>query len=216
MSIEEVLSKLGSVEGINPEDINSLKELITKKDTAGNSPSEREIKEVKAAQSRILQEKKELQQKVKEYEEQLEAIKTGGLTEQEKLKKEMDKLLKTKETMEKELNESKNTMVKLQRDYKLEKIGSKIKFLDTIPEDLRKYSIANAFNNVEDLDDEKEVENVLKQYTESYSGIIASDGSARGSGDKAKNKVDIHKDLDKLSADERAAQLREKQKSRRI
>ncbi len=216
MSIEEVLSKLSTVEGISPEDISSLKELITKKDSPNASNSEREIKEAKAAQSRILEEKKALQQKVREYEEQLESIKTGGLTEQEKLKKEMEKLLKTKETIEKELNESKNTMVKLQRDYKLEKIRGKIKYLDTIPEDLRKYSVENAFKEVENLDDEKEVESVLKSYTDAYKGIIASDSTARGSGDKTKDKIDIHKNSENLTADERAAQLREKQKLGRI
>jgi len=214
MSIEEVLSKISKVEGISAEDIEALKGLAKKPD---ESDKEREIKEAKATASRILAEKKALQEKITGYEEQLEQIKSGGLSEQEKLKKELEKLSKVKETMEKELNETKANHLKVQRDYKLEKIGGKVKFLDTIPEELRKYSISSAFKDVEDLEDEKEVEKVLGTFTDAYKGIIASDSAARGTGDKQTNVVVAHgKDISKMSPDERAADLREKRKAGRI
>jgi len=216
MSIEDVLSKLGSVEGINPADLEELTKLV-KNPVNTNDDKEREIKEAKAAQSRILQEKKALQSKVQEYEEQLEAIKTGGLSEQEKLKKDMEKLIKTKEAMEKELNDSKASLLKLDRNYKLEKIGSKIKFLDSIPEDLRKYSIESAFKDVEDLDDTSAVDSVLQKYTESYKGIIATESAARGTGDhKQSQNIPKSKKIEDLSDDERAAQIRENKKTRKL
>jgi len=208
MSLEDVLLKLGSVEGIEAGDMEALTNLI-KNPKGDGSDKERELKEAKAAQSRILQEKKALQQKTQEYEEQLEALKSGSLTEVEKTKKELDKIAKAKESLEKELLDTKSSYMKMQRDYKLERIGSKVKFLDTIPEDIQKFSISNAFNKVEDLDDEGEVSKVLASFTESYKGIIASESAARGSGDKGSSNTNTNvKSVDKMSVEERAAHLR--------
>ena len=220
MSVKDIIEKLKAMDGIDEALIEELKGLDKKPETDGNKKLEKELKDAKAAQARILEEKKKLAEKTSELETTIEDLKSGGLSEVEKTQKELDKIVKIKEKLESELNEVKAKSATTERNYKLDKISSKIKFVDSIPEDMRVYAIQNAFKDVENLDDEDSVKNVITEFTESHKGILASDSTARGDGSvnvQTKSVKDVGtKDPTKISVEERAKQIRENQKNRVI
>jgi len=184
MSIEDVLKKIAGIEGIDVKDIDELKALVEE----GKKPKdEKALKDQKAATSRILEEKKKLAEKLAEQEAEIETLKTGGLTEIEKTKKEMEKLVKAREKLEAELNEAKTKSAQVERNYQLEKISGKIKFLEVIPSDMRSYAINTAFKDIQDLTQDAEVDKVLGTFKETHKGILASDTEVRGSGSNGSN-----------------------------
>jgi len=216
MSIETLLKKLAElkIEGIEESDIEAIKGIGK---TTVPSEIERQLKDSKAAQSRILEEKKKLAEKLAEQEAAMEEMKSGGLTEIQKAQKELEKTLKLKEKLEAELNEAKTKMIATERSYQLEKIGSRIKFLDTIPSDIRSYAVTSAFKEVEDLNDTDSIDKVLESFTESHKGILASDTEVRGSGSGGSGKVVSHssgKSPDKMSDSERAKSVLGKARER--
>lgn len=206
MSMEEFMKKVVSIEGIDPKDIEELKGIIEKK--GNGSESDKAIKEAKATAARILEEKKKLQEKVAEHEAELEALKTGGLSEMEKVTKELERMLKSKEKLEAELNETKAKSVQTERNYMLEKISGKVKFLDTIPEALRSYAINSAFKDVQDLSQEDAVEKTLSAFKDSNKGILASDVDVRGSGSNGQQPISGKTSPEKMTDDERAKHIR--------
>jgi len=175
MAIKDILKKLEGVDGIEASDIEELKAL--------DKPSDdKSLKDAKATAARILEEKKKLQEKAAELEAELEAVKSGGLSEVEKAQKELEKFKKASEKTEAELAQVKAELAGKSRAFKLEKIGSKLSFVDTVPSDMREYAISNAFKDIEDLDDEATVEKVLGDFRETHKGVLASETAARGSG----------------------------------
>lgn len=175
MAIKDILKKLEGVDGIEASDIEELKAL--------DKPSDdKSLKDAKATAARILEEKKKLQEKAAELEAELEAVKSGGLSEVEKAQKELDKFKKASEKTEAELAQVKAELAGKSRAYKLERIGSKLSFVDTVPSDMREYAVSNAFKDIEDLDDEAAIEKVLGDFRETHKGVLASETAARGSG----------------------------------
>lgn len=175
MAIKDILKKLEGVDGIEASDIEELKVL--------DKPSDdKSLKDAKATAARILEEKKKLQEKAAELEAELEAVKSGGLSEVEKAQKELDKFKKASEKTEAELAQVKAELAGKSRAYKLERIGSKLSFVDTVPSDMREYAVSNAFKDIEDLDDEAAIEKVLGDFRETHKGVLASETAARGSG----------------------------------
>lgn len=175
MAIKDILKKLEGVDGIEASDIEELKALDKPSD-------EKSLKDAKATAARILEEKKKLQEKAAELEAELEAVKSGGLSEVEKAQKELDKFKKASEKTEAELAQVKAELAGKSRAYKLERIGSKLSFVDTVPSDMREYAVSNAFKDIEDLDDEAAIEKVLGDFRETHKGVLASETAARGSG----------------------------------
>ena len=204
MAIKDILKKLEGVDGIEASDIEELKAL--------DKPSDdKSLKDAKATSARILEEKKKLQEKAAELEAELEAVKSGGLSEVEKAQKELEKFKKASEKSEAELAQVKVELASKSRAYQLEKIGSKIAFVDTVPSDMREYAISNAFKDVEDLDDEATVDKVLGDFRETHKGVLASETAARGSGSVGGLQVDARgqaKSPDKMTDSERKKHLR--------
>ena len=178
MAIKDILKKLEGVDGIEASDIEELKVL----DKPSDEKNDKSLKDAKATAARILEEKKKLQEKAAELEAELEAVKSGGLSEVEKAQKELDKFKKASEKTEAELAQVKAELAGKSRAYKLERIGSKLSFVDTVPSDMREYAVSNAFKDIEDLDDEAAIEKVLGDFRETHKGVLASETAARGSG----------------------------------
>jgi len=219
MSVESILKKIGEAEGMGEEDVKELQEALKKVTKTDDSKGIKELREAKAAQSRILEEKKKVQEKYAELEIAMDELKNGGLSEVEKSQKEIDKLNASRETLESQLEELKVTSALTDRNYKLEKISSKLKFLDSVPEDMRSYAIKTAFESVEDLSDTEAVTNVLESFTESHKGVLASETAARGSGsvgDNSRTSDLSTKSPDKMTIEERAKHIREKTAQRRV
>ena len=218
MSVKDLLKKMQGMEGIDEKDIEELEaELEKASKKVDGSKSVAELKEAKAAQARILEEKKKLAEKNAELEAAIEEMKSGDLSEVEKSQKEMEKLLKTKEKLEASLEEMKQKATMTERNYKLEKLSSKIKFIDSVPEDMKNYAVQNAFKDVEDLDDSDMVTKIIENFQETHKGVLASENAARGSGSGPSRQVESSaKSPDKMSVDERAKYLREKSVERKI
>ena len=211
MSIESILKKLEGMDGFEESDIEELKALGKPKDKDGKV--ERDLKEAKAAQARILEEKKALQAKAAELESTLEELKTGGLTEVERAQKELDKNTKAYEKLQAEMLALQAASAAKDRSHRIDQISSSLTFIDTVPKDMRTYAVANAFKDVEDLDDPTQVDNVLENFRESHKGVLASDTAARGSGSIPRNQEPASnntKSADKMSPSERAKHIREK------
>lgn len=204
MSIDALLKRLEGLEGIEASDLEELKSL--------SKPDDKAVRDAKATAARILEEKKKLQEKTAELEAELEATKTGGLSEVEKAQKELAKAQKAQEALLAELNQTKVESAKAARAYKLEKIGSKISFIDSIPADMRGYAITSAFQEVEDLDDEGVVESVLSSFRETHKGVLASETTARGSGSTGGLQNDVNrgaaKSPEKMTDSERKTYMR--------
>ena len=214
MSVKDILTKLKDVDGIDEDILKELKELDKPKEDKG---LEKELKEAKAAQARILEEKKKAAEKAAELEAQIEDLKSGGLSEVEKAQKELEKAQKAKEKLEADLAGLKADSEKRERNYKLDKISSKIKFLDTVPEDMRNYAVSNAFKDVEDLDDNDAVNDIIEGFKESHKGVLATESAARGSGSSENEKITVStKSPDKMSVDERAKHLRDQARERSL
>jgi len=214
MSVEVILEKLKATEGMES-DAKELEEAIKKakanKSTDTDANGVKELKIAKAAQARILEEKKKIQDKYAELETQLDDIKSADLSEVDKSKKEIDKLTKAKIKLESDLVEVAKLSDANQREYKLDKIGNGLKFLDSVPEDMRDYAIREAFKGVEDLSNQDEVTTVLDAFVESHKGVLAADTAANGSGSSSPSKTVLtSKSPDKMTIDERAKHIRSK------
>jgi hypothetical protein len=80
------------------------------------------------------------------------------------------------------LNEAKTKAAQTDRNYQLEKISGKIKFLEVIPPDMRSYAISTAFKDVLDLAQEDDVNKVVEAFKNTHKGILASNTEVQGSG----------------------------------
>ena len=219
MAIKDTLAKLMNIEGIEEADINEITEMIEKSTkTTDGSKTAAELKEAKAVAARILEEKKKLAEKNSELEKALEEMRSGDLSEIEKAQKEVAMLVKAKEKLEASLEDISKKSALTERNYKLEKISGKLKFLDSVPEDMKNYAIQNAFSGVEDLDDQDSISKVLEAFSESHKGVLASDTAARGSGSVGQSTVadKSSKSPDKMTDSERANHLRNKAAERKI
>ena len=206
MSVEDIFKKMKETEGIGDEEISELQEALDASTKVG-SKGVKELKEAKAAQARILEEKKKLQAKNKVLEDAIEDVKNSDLSELDKSKKLIEKLTEARDKLESDLGTITELSDKNQREYKLDKIRGDLKFLDSIPNDMRDNAVRQAFESVEDLGDDEAVALVLAKFTESHKSVLASDTAARGSGSVSSENVSssvTFKAPEKQSVDERA------------
>ena len=187
MSLKEIMKKLAVLDGVKGAlSADELAELENIEDSKVEGDWDKKVKEANAKAARILDEKKKVQDKFEELAKQLDEIQSSGLSEVEKFKKDMLKVQEDKTRLEKELNDTKTQYSRQMRETKLDKILGKVRFLETIPQDMRLLSITTAFNEVEDLDDETAVNDALKRYVDSHKSVIESD-SPKGSNSLQRN-----------------------------
>lgn len=216
MSIEEIMGKLGSV--LSKEELEELQKIRPEGSSKDDSVEAltRKQKEADAKAARILDEKKKIKAQNEELLAKIEQLESTGLSEIEKVQKELEKANRAREKYEKELNDVQAAHKATIRTQHLDTIKSKIKFLDNIPDDMRKLSIENAFKGVEDLSDEASVNETLKSYREANKGILQADTQVRSNGminSVPANAQTMNKKPEDMTIDERAAQLLGKKSS---
>ena len=133
----------------------------------------------------ILGDKKKAQQKADELQAKIDELESKDLGEVEKLKLDMERLQSKLEQAETQKAELESTYNAEKRSYELNKIGSGLKWMDSVPEQLRKLTIEKEFDGI-DLGNEVLVADKLKTINESYAGLLASDAPS-GAGSKPGN-----------------------------
>lgn len=133
--------------------------------------------------SGILSDKKKAQQRAEELQAKLEELEHKDLGEVDKLKLEMQRMQSKLEQAESQKAEIEGKYSTEKRDYELNKIAGNLKWLDTVPENIRKLTIQNEFADM-DLGNEILVKDKLKSMSESYAGLLASE-TGSGAGSKA-------------------------------
>ena len=213
MAIEEIITKLQGIEGLNltEEEIKEIQGVTTQ--TAGDTDAAAALGAEKAAKARILEEKKKALLRAAELETQLEDLKTKDMSEVERLQAEIEKVKASNQTAEEAklaLQKEYDTTVRL---YHLEKVGGSIRFLDTIPKDLQRIAVEKAFNEV-DLTDEEAVKVARDTFSTEYSSILAATDAATGTGSTTgTGKLSGTKTPDQMTVDERAKYLADKKLS---
>lgn len=180
MDIKEALSKIKEVDGGS-----DLAEAITKAIGDNEKAVELAQKAVKDAEGKaaaILADKKKAQEKLGEIEKRMEEIESAGLSDAEKIKKEADKAEARAAKAEQALQEVESNFQKERRANAIGQIGSKVKFLDSVPADTQRLMIESALREVDDLNDSDSVSAVLTQFQETHKGLLAADGVATGAG----------------------------------
>lgn len=215
MSVKQSIAKLVKLDGA--EDAvgkDAIAELLALQES-GNAEMEtvkKELKEEKAKAARILNEKKSTQAKLDELTAEVEEMKSSGLSDSEKLQQQMEKLQKAREKAEAEKTTLAEQLVGTKRAHALGRIGSKIRFMDNVPDYMKEAAIDRAFKDVKDLDDDDTVKAVLDSFQEEHKGLIASDSHASGTGGAGGGGADgtgggTTTDPSKMSIQERAKQL---------
>lgn len=181
MDREDAIKKLEE-SGIDADVIKAL---------SGGGSDENEIALLKAKladaegkASGILGDKKKYQAKVEEMQARLEELEGKDLGEVEKLQREIERRDSQIKKLAEEREKIETDWKAEQRNAALSKIGSKFKWLDSVPEKTRELIINNEFADIEDLGNEVMVGDRLKNLSESYSGLLASDAPS-GAGSKA-------------------------------
>lgn len=134
----------------------------------------------------ILEGKKKAQQKAEELQAKLEEIEGKDLGEVEKLQRELERRDSLVESLKAESEKIKGEWSAEKRSAQLSKIGSNLKWLESVPEKIRELTIQNDFADIEDLGNEVLVKDRLSSLTESYAGLLASDAPS-GAGSRSGN-----------------------------
>lgn len=208
MSIEDVISKISGMEGVSAEEIATLKSVVAKDEYEA---AMRKAGESDAKAARILDEKKKAQAKADELALEIENIKSGGLSEVEKMQKELKQATDAREAALKDAGEAQAKLQSSIRSTQLDKIANGIKFLDAIPWDMRVQSVHSALAEIDDLSSEAEVTAAMAKFKETHKGVLASESAPTGSGSEGKAAPkQKSKDPNDMSDEERAKHLREK------
>ena len=205
MAIEDIIAKLKAVEGLDLSD-----DEIAEMQAVGKvpEPDDSALRAEKAAKARILDEKKKAQARTAELEAELEEVKSKDLSDVEKQTKEFEKAQKASLKMQEELTALQAEHAQTVKSYHLEKIGSQINFMDTIPAELRTIAIEKAFGDI-DMSDTDAIGTAKESFNETYASIIASESAAKGSGSQATGdpRSSATKTPDKMTVEERATYL---------
>ena len=182
MELNEIIEKLGSIEGITEEDKAMVKSKINSVEDMTKKLS---LEEAKA--KRILGEKKTTQTKLEELNAKVETMQNEGLTDVEKIKKDMEKIEKEKEKLQKAYEGSIEELKNTKRSYVINQVSGSLKFLDSIPKDIAELSVTSALDKVDDLDDKDAVDNAIIEFKKSHSSMLVADKVAVGSGGSVKS-----------------------------
>ena len=219
MALVDIMGKLKLGDILSEDELRELQSLGTPKAPSGDDQFEaltRKEKEANAKAARILEEKKRIKAENEVLLEKLEKLESTGLSDVEKLQKDLEKSNKSREKMESELKQMQENHASTLRSQKLGEIQSKVRFLDTIPNDMIKMSIESAFKKVEDLSDESAIAETLKSYMETHKGIIAAENK------RSNGMIDVipaqgqpsTKAVEDMSKEERASQLLNRNKGK--
>ena len=175
MSIESLLKKLKD-SGMDEEALKGIIEdiqNIVPEDSS--SDKEAQLREQKATNKRILEEKKAQQAKVAELEAQLEEIKTSDLSEQEKLQRQLEKTLNENSEFKLQIEAKEGELKSAKREWALTNISKGFNFISGIPDYLQEAAIQTAFKDIEDLNDTEAIKSATEAFKECNKGILAAE-----------------------------------------
>jgi hypothetical protein len=129
--------------------------------------------------SALESEKAELQAKIDELSSQ-------GLSEVDKMQKQVELLTKRTEAAEAEKQSALQTMAQQARDAQIGALASGIRWMDSVDPALQKLIVANGLESVEDLGDEVSVSAALDAITGTHAKLIQSD-APNGTGQRQAN-----------------------------
>jgi Skp family chaperone for outer membrane proteins len=180
-------------------------------DTLANSEAlAKKFADAEAKAGRILSEKKEAQEKLSAMEAEIETLKKAGMTDADKTKSELDKYIKRAEKAEKDLVATQTEFAKAKRTVTLDKVASMVKFIDAVNPEAGRTLLEASLAAVPDLSDAEAVAAALVAFKESHKTLIAADSQASGGGTgrPSGGGGTGQTDPTKMSADERAAELK--------
>lgn len=172
MSIKDLLAKLTKGEAMNDEEKKTLAEFDPDKlAAAARKDGEKKAKDMEA--------------KLAELQEQLEAASNVGKSESEKLKAEHEKAQKKLAAMESQLNATLAEKAKFIRESKVEKIMGKLKTVPGVDAEIVRMALAHKLQGVKDeeLDSDDAVAPILTAFRTANKALIL-DESGHGSGTK--------------------------------
>ena len=132
----------------------------------------------------ILEDKKKFQKKVEELEVANRLLAEKDLGDVEKLNIELERMKSKAEKAEADLTEAKGGYAKEKRNAAEGRIGAGMKWLDTVPADVRDMVIRQELGDIEDLGNQVLVDAKIKAVSEKYAGMLAADAPS-GGGSKA-------------------------------
>lgn len=176
MNIKAILAKLDKGEALTDEEKTFLKNFDP--DTVAAAARKKAEGEAKAAADKAA----EMEAKLTELQEKID---NAGKSEAEKAKVEQAKIAKKLADYEARVETLAREKGEIVRGHKLAGIAGKLKFVDGVDRDLITGMLKAKFGTLKDeqLDDEKEVESVLKGFRESNKALLIDD-SGHGSGQK--------------------------------
>lgn len=215
MELAEILKKVLKVDGVADALGEDGVKLLEDFEPDGGSMEEidklkKELKEAKGKAAGILDEKKKAQAKADELATRIEALENKGLTDVEKIQRELEREKVARETAERKLGEVTKEFETTRRGYSLKTIGSQISWLDSVPAYLRDLAIEKAFAEIQDLADEKAINETLEAFKETHKELIQASSAASGTGGRpsGQGEAGSHaKDPAKMTDAERAKQL---------
>ena len=122
----------------------------------------------------ILGDKKKAQAQAAELQAKIDELESKDLGEVDKLRLDMERLQSKYELEQTQRTELEATYGAEKRNYALSKIGSGLKWMDSVPDSLRSLTIEKEFDGI-DLGNEVLVADKMKTINETYAGLLASD-----------------------------------------
>ncbi len=213
MNANEVIAKLSGVAGVKEalgdDGISALTAMLA---SVGDIEKKLQASEAKAA--RILQEAKEAKEAKAALEEDNEKLKNSSMSEAEKIKADAEKAMKRAEKAEKDLAALNAEYGKAKRAVALDKVASQVKFIDAIDANTGRILLEAGLASLQSLDDAEAVAAALVAFKEGHKTLIAADSQATGAGTgrpgASGGAIGQGKPVDKMSAEERAKDMREK------
>ena len=221
MSIKDILAKVLASEGIADAIGEEGVKLLTEfDDTASEGALAKALEGLKGAEGKaagILEEKKKAQEKLAEATKTIEEMKNSGLSDGEKLTLELETAQKAVQEATEKIEQLTGELGTTKRDHELDRLGATVKWMDEVPQDMRRSAIETAFKDVEDLADESKTKEVMDKLNEDCKGLIQADTVPNGLGGKGTPKDKggpKEKDPSKQTTEERAAVIGKRMKAR--
>ena len=181
MNIKDVLAKIGKGEELTDEE-KALVAAFNPDDGKDDGSDAERLKNAQAKASRLATEKQEQATKLAELEAKLEELSSKDLTDQEKTAKMLERLQGDLEAKNKELEAAQAQMSQATRSHKLDEIHGGVKWnRDNITDKNSRALVQSLLADVEDLTDQRGIDDVLKPWLEESKSFISAD-VASGSG----------------------------------
>ena len=180
MAVKDILAKVVAGTELTEDEKTALAE-YQEPDTS-KIESELKDKIQKAAFAKATEDKKKYLSEIDELKSKVESLESSGLSEAEKLQRELERAIKAREKAEADYSELQKAHTHEQRSSQLKDIAGKIQFMDNVPSDMAYREVSAVFGDIENLSDEGQVKARMEQFRESHAGLIKSESNMMGTG----------------------------------